>query len=105
MWRSSGEQVRQLAQVNAISLLELELSHLVLLDMMVTAEADRPAIRWLQRDTPIGVAADVSTLNRAAEAARNAALMSAHPGAVSRALAAAWLAGLLALKPVRELGS
>jgi len=40
MWRSPGEQNRQLAQVNAISLLERELSHPVLLDVMIAAEAD-----------------------------------------------------------------
>jgi hypothetical protein len=47
MWRSLCEQVRQLAQVNAISLLEREFAHQVLLDMVITAEADRPSIRRL----------------------------------------------------------
>jgi hypothetical protein len=40
MWRSLCEQVRQLPKVNAVPLLERELSHSVLLDMVIAAEAD-----------------------------------------------------------------
>jgi hypothetical protein len=105
MWRSPSEQNRQLPQVNAVSVLERELAYLVLLDMVITAEADRPTIGRLERDAPIGVAADIRALDRTLDTAWYAAVMAAHPGTVSRALAAARLTGLLALKPVRELDS
>ena len=105
MWRSPSEQNRQLAQDNSVTLLERSFTDGVLLDMVITAEADRPVIGGLESNTSIGVAADVSTLDRAAEAARNAAVVAAHPGTVSRALAPARLARALTLKPVRELES
>jgi hypothetical protein len=103
MGRSPGEQVRQLTQVDAISLLERDLAHPVLLDMVISTETDRPAIRRLESEASISIAADVSTLNRPPQAARYAAVMAAHPGAMRRTLAVARLAGLLALKSVREL--
>ena len=103
MWRPFGEQVRKFPQVDTVSLFELHLAPLVLLDMVSTAEADRPSIRWLESDTPISVAADVGTLDRALQTAWNAAVMAANPGAVSRALAAVPLAAVVALKPVRKL--
>ncbi len=103
--RSPGEQVRQLAQVNAVTLLERSLTDGVLLDMVITAEADRPAIRRLEGDTPISITADVSALDRAPQTTWDTAVMAAHPGAVSRALTAARRTGLVALKPVRELES
>ena len=40
MWGSCREQVRQLPQVNAITLLEGNLTDGVLLDMMIAAETD-----------------------------------------------------------------
>ena len=45
----------------------------------------------------------MGALDRASETPWDAAVMAAHPGTVSRALAAIWLAGFLTLKPVREL--
>jgi hypothetical protein len=103
MWRSPGEQNRQFAEVDAVTLLKCELAPFVLLEMVITTEADRPSIRWLETDTPISVAADVGTLDRPPQTARNAAVMAANPGTMSRALAPVRLAGVLALKPVREL--
>jgi len=40
MWRSPVEQVSHLAQVNAVTFLEPRLADSVLLDMVITTEAD-----------------------------------------------------------------
>ena len=72
--------------------------------MVITTEADRPTIRRLESDTPISITTDMSALDRAAEASGNAAVMSPHPGTVSRALATTPLPRALALKPVGSWG-
>ena len=98
-----GEQLRQFAQVDAVSPFECELTYLVLLDVVITAQADRPAIRRLQANAPIGIAADMSALDRTAETAWHTAVVAAYPGAVSGALAAIGFTRRFTLKPVREL--
>ena len=40
MWRSAGEQNRQVAEVHAVSLLERSLTDVVLLNVVIAAEAD-----------------------------------------------------------------
>ena len=71
--------------------------------MVFTAEADRPSIRRLEPDAAVGLAADVSALDRALQAARDAAVMAPHPGTVCGTVAAVGVARLLRLKPGREL--
>jgi hypothetical protein len=103
MWRSLGEQFRQFAQIDAISPFEGKLAHSVLLNMVITAETDRPSVRRFQSSAAIGVPPNMGTLDRTLKTTGNTAVMPAHPGAVSRTVAAARLARPLPLKPVREL--
>ena len=103
MWRLPGEQFRQFAQINAVSPFEGELTAVMLLEMVIGAEADRPPIRRFEADAAVGVAADMSALDRPSNAARDTAVMAPHPGAVSGTFTAVRLPRLLGLKPVREL--
>ena len=75
----------------------------MLLDVVITTQADRPAIRRLQASAPIGVAADMSAFYGTAETAWHTAVVAAYPGAVSGALATIGFARRFTLKPVREL--
>ena len=73
----------------------------MLLEVVLVTKADSPAVGRLEGNTPIGVSPNVRTFYRPCQAARHAAVVAAHPRAMSRALAAIRLAGFLALKPVR----
>ena len=73
----------------------------MLLAVVIAAKADDPAVGGLKPRAPIGVASYMCALNGPPETIRHAATVLAHPGAMSRALTAGWLARLLALKPVR----
>jgi hypothetical protein len=97
-----GEQLCELAQVDAVALFERDFADPMLFNMVLTAEADRPAIRRLKPDAPIGVPPDMGALDRTPEAAGNAAMVAPYPRAVSGALANVWRPGRT-LKPVREL--
>ena len=103
MGRTTGEQLRQFTQVDAVSPFECELTDLVLLDMVITTQADRPAIRGLEAHAAVGIAAHMRAFDGTAETAWHTAVVAAYPGAMGRALAAAELASPLTLKPVREL--
>ena len=87
--------------VDPIPLLERSLADLVLLHVVIATKADDPAIGRLQPRASVGVTPNMRALNGSAETARHAAMMPAHPGAVSRAPAAIGFARPLAFKPVR----
>ena len=99
--RSSGEQLRKLAQINVISVFEPSLADLVLFNVMIATEADGPSVRRFERHPTVSIAADVGALDRAPQTARYAAVVPAHPGTMGWALTALRLASLLPLKPVR----
>ena len=61
--------------------------HPMLLGVVEPAQADAPAVRWLETGTAIGAGPDMSTFDREPPAARHAAVMPEHPGAVGRAAA------------------
>lgn len=65
---------------------EGRLADLVLLDMVGSAQADRPAVGGLKTGSAVGAAADMGTFDGALCTARDRAGVFAHPGAVSRAL-------------------
>ena len=73
----------------------------MLLDVVIAAEADDPAIGWLEPRASVGVASHMRALDGPRQAPRHAAMMLAHPGTMGRALTAVGLARPLALKPVR----
>jgi hypothetical protein len=73
----------------------------MLLDVMIAAKADGPSVGGFEPCASISVAPDMRALDRSTKASRHAAMMLAHPGAMSRTLAAVRLARALALKPVR----
>ena len=70
-------------------MLELEsgLADAVLFEVVVSAEADRPLVRWLEPDAAIGPDPNMRTFDRSALAARHAAVMLADPVAVGGAAA------------------
>lgn len=82
VWRLAGEALRQLPQVNAMALLERRLPNPMLLGVMITAQTDRPAVRWLEADPAIGAIAHMRAFNGLRGAAGHAAVMTPHPGAM-----------------------
>ena len=99
--RPFGKLIRQGVHVDPVPLLERRFSDPVLFNVVITTEADDPAIGRLEAHASVGVTAHMRALDRPGETARHAAVMFAHPGTVGGALAAARLARPLALKPVR----
>jgi len=65
-------------------LLEPSFPDPVLLGVMEAAQADAPAIGRLERGAAVRSGADVGAFNGQALAARDRAVMPAHPGAVGR---------------------
>lgn len=84
---------------------EGRLADLVLLDMVGSAQADRPAVGGLEAGAAVGPAADVGAFDRETGAARDRAGVPADPGAVGRALPCRCARRSLAVKPLRELQS
>ncbi|MDP3674445.1 MAG: hypothetical protein Q8R44_05045 [Novosphingobium sp.] len=63
MRRAPGEHLCQRDEIECIASLERGLADAVLLCVVVAAQADGPAIGWLERATAIGARADVRALN------------------------------------------
>ena len=68
---------------------------------MELAEADCPAVGRLERDPAVGIAAHVGALDRAPEAAFDAATVAPDPRAMRWAFALVGGSGRLAFKPFR----
>ena len=73
----------------------------MLLDVVIAAEADNPAIGRLEPCTAVSVASNMRALNGSGETAGHAAMVLAHPGTMRRTLPSARFTRSLALKPVR----
>ena len=101
MRRPSRKLLCEFAKVDPVPLFEPKLSELVLLDVMELAETDRPAIGRLECCSAVGVAPDVGALNRAPEAAFDAAMVAPDPRAMRRAFALVGGSDRLAFKPFR----
>ena len=101
MRRSFRKLLGNVSQVDAVALLKRGLTDLVLLDVMLATKADRPSIRGPESDPAIRLAPDMRAFDRPQMTAGDAAMMLAHPSAVSRTLAAVRWTSFLALKPVR----
>ena len=84
-----------------ISNFERKLPDLMLFNVMLAAQANGPPVRGLQTHSAVGVAMDMRAFDRPIEAARYAAVMPAHPGAMRGTLAVDAVSRGLALKPVR----
>lgn len=101
MRRPTGERFRELSHVDPVALLECSLADLVLLDVMRPAKTDGPAVGRFDCETPVGVATDMRTLDRALQAAGDATVMSPDPGPMCRAFPAGAGPRRNALEPVR----
>jgi hypothetical protein len=101
MRRPSCKPLSQRAHVDGVSFLERCLADPMLFYVVIAAEADGPAIGRLEARATVGVASNVSTLDRPRQTVGHAAVMLAHPGSMSGALTVFRLARPLALKPVR----
>ena len=88
VWRSLRKLLRQLHHVERISLLKRLFAQLVLLDVMLAAQADGPTVGWLEAEPAVGVPTNVGTLDRSIQASRHAAVVAPDPGAVSRTFTA-----------------
>jgi hypothetical protein len=101
MWGETGEPLGEIDEVNPVLLLECGLAKLMLLGMMISAEADAPSVAWLQRHAAIGPTADMRAFDRELHASRNRAPMPPHPRPV-RGYAPFRLDTFLALDALRQ---
>ena len=67
----------------------------MLLGMMSRAQAHGPAIRRFEPDPPVSAGANVGAFDGHVEASGNAAMMTAHPSAMTGALSLGWRLGFL----------
>lgn len=106
MRRSPRKFASQVIEVETVSFFERRLAELVLLNMVRAAQADGPAIGWLETDTSVCVRPDMGTVDRTPLTPRDAAAMPSYPGTMSGTFAALReLRRALALKPFRKRGS
>jgi hypothetical protein len=73
----------------------------MLLIMVIPTEADRPFIGRLESDATVRIAPNMRAFDRPQKTAGDAAMMLAHPRAVSGTLPAVPITSFLALKPFR----
>src|SRR5690606_33825119 len=79
---AARELLRQGKEVEGVALLERRLADLVLLCMVNSAKADRPAIRGLETRSAVGAGSHMCALDRKVEATRYAAVVPSDPGPV-----------------------
>jgi len=80
--RSPRELSRDTFQFEAILVLKSSLADPVLLQVVISAKADRPPIGRLEASAAVGSEPHMRTLDRRALAPRHAAMMLAHPVAM-----------------------
>jgi len=66
--RPARELCGQVVQVYAVPPLELSLADAVLLTVMISAQADGPAVRWFLSNVAVSADAYVRTFDRSAQA-------------------------------------
>jgi hypothetical protein len=82
MGGSFGKLSCKLDEVQIVSRLEASFSDLVLLNMMMFAQADRPLVGGFEANATVGTAADMSTFDAEVAAARHRAAMAPDPAAM-----------------------
>lgn len=100
--RSACELHCEPSQLDRVSSFKLRFAKPVLLDMVLAAQADGPAVRRFEPNSAIRPAADVSAFNRLSQAARHRTLMATHPRPMPRTVPI-WAAGLFTDEPLREV--
>lgn len=85
MRRAAGELAGDGEQVDPEPRLERRFADLVLLCMMMPAEADAVTIRWFQSNAAIRAAANVRALGRQALTCGYDTVVASHPSSVGRA--------------------
>lgn len=73
------EGLRQIKQVDRVSLLEGQFTDPVLLSVMIAAKRKREGIAWLEAHTAVRSIADMRAFDRALVTAWHRTLVAAHP--------------------------
>lgn len=102
--RSPSELTREFTKIDPVARLELALSNVVLLEVVIAAEAHSPAIRGFERKPAISPAADMGTFYRALQAATYRTMVPPNPGSMGRAVSPV-SATFSAFKPLRQADS